>query len=127
MSLVMWATASAALSSDDSSPHDVIRTVTVFPITDRVSGTDLSAIVLGHRKVLISPGANFTDVTAEIVFVLLSARFWSHNLLLHFSTSNDLEALFFSRWKDDGWWRRCFLYDNLLRIWSALTDDNWLR
>jgi len=125
MSSVVWAFASAPFSADDLSLHNIVFAITVFSIADRVSGSNVPAVVLDEFLFASSDRTNFTHILSIIVFVLCSSRLWSRNLLLDLSLPNDLEILFAGR-QDNRRRSRCFLDDNLLRLWRTLTDNNWL-
>jgi hypothetical protein len=143
MSLVVRVWAPAALLLDNSFPHNHILLIAIRSIADRIPWTDFSSIMMmvccnsewaggcGQSKILIAASrtSNFPDISFVIVFVLYrSPRLWSCKFLNFLSSSNDLESLFTWRLRQvNRRRRRRFVYDNLLRLWSPLTDHDRLR
>jgi hypothetical protein len=86
----------------------------------------------GQGKILIAASrtSNFPDISSVIVFVLYRPpRLRSCKFLNFLSSSNYLESLFtWCRLRQvNRRRRRRFVYDNLLRLWSPLTDHDRLR
>jgi hypothetical protein len=73
-----------------------------------------------------SSSSDFFDIASVVVFILSPP--WLRSLNFFGFPSDDLECLFASGLrKVNRRWCRSFLHDNLLGLWSSLTDHNWCR